>query len=230
MSGCLQRYDVIVCVDTLIYFGELLPAFRRATTASGGRFAFSVEEEVDATPRRVSSLTASGATLTPKRTCDERCVGGIHAAFLSHEGLRLECLRWVAGLVVGFAIKQQDIMAGSDSTSTSAAGASRDFTRGDDSDADLLLADFSGRGLPTRPAGEAGDGAPRRARRRVRTSCAGGRRLTPRRRWDGCAHRARASELDAFHPDSLYQRVPTFQRLRAAPRLVIRDAPTRSPS
>jgi predicted TPR repeat methyltransferase len=103
MSGCLQRYDVIVCVDTLCYFGELFPAFRAAATAlrPGGRFAFSVEEEVDATPEAGFRLTASGRYAHTEAYVRRMLASaGFTLRSLSHDGLRMECLRWVAGLVV----------------------------------------------------------------------------------------------------------------------------------
>lgn len=103
MSGCLQRYDLIICVDTLCYFGGLLPAFHAAATAlrPGGRLAFSLEEAVDATADAGFRLNANGRYAHGeeylRRTLAE---SGLTMHSISRDRLRRELGSWVAGLVL----------------------------------------------------------------------------------------------------------------------------------
>jgi len=100
MSGAIKRYDLIVCVDTLCYFGGLLPAFRAAATAlrPGGRFACSLEHDEDAPDFRLNPngrYTHTEAYV--RRTLVE---AGLTLRSLTRETLRTEGQKPVAGLVI----------------------------------------------------------------------------------------------------------------------------------
>ena len=104
------------------------------------------------------------------------------------------------------------------------------FTQGDDEVMRiLLLADFSGRGLPG--AAPAGEPLSERSLRRVDVD----NFEDVLRQWAPCVNVPAADgtdariplefrDLDAFHPDSLYQRVPTFEALRSVRRRLLDPA------
>jgi predicted TPR repeat methyltransferase len=102
MSGSFQRYDLIICVDTLCYFGGLLPAFRAAAAAlrSGGRFAFSLEHAEESTTEGFR-LNANGRYSHVedyvRRTLAE---ARLAVRSLSQESLRNEARHPVSGLVL----------------------------------------------------------------------------------------------------------------------------------
>jgi len=103
MSGAVERYDLILCVDTLCYFGALPPVFRAAAVAlrSGGRFAFSLEHADEDPTDTGFRLNAHGryshAERYVRRTLAE---SGLTLRSLDHAPLRQEAQRPVPGLVV----------------------------------------------------------------------------------------------------------------------------------
>jgi predicted TPR repeat methyltransferase len=95
-----EAYDVIVCADTLCYFGALEAAFAAASAAlrTGGMFIFSLEEAIraDATFTIETHGRYSHARFYVER---ELAKVGLHAEIV-HAELRMEAGAPVKGLVV----------------------------------------------------------------------------------------------------------------------------------
>ncbi|MFC0396985.1 tetratricopeptide repeat protein [Paraburkholderia rhizosphaerae] len=97
-----QTYDLVVCADTLIYFGELdtvLDATHRALRP-GGRFAFSLEALRDSQAPRFA-LTPAGR-YQHSREYAQQCMAaaGFVDAQITEQSLRKEAGKWVDGWVV----------------------------------------------------------------------------------------------------------------------------------
>jgi predicted TPR repeat methyltransferase len=103
MSGCASRYDLIICVDTLCYFGALQPAFRTAASAlrPGGRFAFSLEHAAESTTETHFRLNANGRYSHTERYVRRTLAeSGLTLRSISHDDLRKEAGQPVSGLVL----------------------------------------------------------------------------------------------------------------------------------
>ncbi len=103
MSGSWQRYDLIICVDTLCYFGGLLPAFRAAAAAlrTGGRFACSLEHADEGSAETGFRLNANGRYSHTERYVRQALAeSGLTVRSIDHGHLRKEAGNPVRGLVL----------------------------------------------------------------------------------------------------------------------------------
>lgn len=98
-----QVYDLIVCADTLVYFGELLPVLRNATAAlrSDGLFVFTTELPEDPGISDDYRLNPQGRYCHTERYVDDSATrAGLSIRLKLPETLRYEAGRPVQGLLV----------------------------------------------------------------------------------------------------------------------------------
>ena len=105
LVACLDRYerefDVVVSADTLVYFGDLHPAFRAAAKAlkPGGALAFTVEAIADSSePMKLNPHGRYSHSEAYVR--DSLADNELHVDFLREVELRLESERPVEGILV----------------------------------------------------------------------------------------------------------------------------------
>jgi predicted TPR repeat methyltransferase len=96
------RFDVVTCVDTLCYFGDLLEVFTAAGQAlrSGGLFAFSLERVTDPAEPAYHMEHHGRYQHAPNYVNQALAEAGLSVLHAAEEVLRLEVFRGVPGLVV----------------------------------------------------------------------------------------------------------------------------------
>ena len=101
LGACGKTFDLIACMDTLIYFGAIDSIFRQfaANLAPGGRLIFT--SEICADNSKIYQLNPSGRyshSVAYLRHAME--AAGFHCVLLDHEPLRTELQKPVAGVIV----------------------------------------------------------------------------------------------------------------------------------
>jgi tetratricopeptide (TPR) repeat protein len=100
-AGAERPFDLIACMDTLIYFGAIEPVFRQfaENLTPGGWLIFT--SEICADNSKIYQLNPSGryshSVAYLRKTMEE---AGFHCAVLDHEPLRTELQKPVAGVIV----------------------------------------------------------------------------------------------------------------------------------
>ncbi len=101
LQGRLDTYDLIACVDTLVYFGDLERVLCASAAAlrPGGRLGFSVEKAVSADPGfRINMRGRYEHAEEYIRQALEKA--GLQLRSLEVATLRTECAQPVTGMIV----------------------------------------------------------------------------------------------------------------------------------
>jgi predicted TPR repeat methyltransferase len=100
LSGHAHSYDLIVCADTLVYFGDLTAVLAASCHAlrAGGRLAFSLE----ALHGEAAYALAPSGRYQHNRAALEQSLAkaGFHDVHIEAQALRKEAGRWVDGWIV----------------------------------------------------------------------------------------------------------------------------------
>ena len=113
LRGRPNAFDVIVSADTLVYFGDLVPAVAaaRAALRDGGLFVFTIEEIVDADTGEDIRLEPHGRYTHAQRYVERVLHDAGFGTDILHAELRMESGVPVRGLVVRATVNEGDVHA-----------------------------------------------------------------------------------------------------------------------
>lgn len=97
-----DRFDLIICSDTLIYFGDLenVLAAAEAALKAGGRFVFSVELLQDNNSNSYQINTSGRYSHSRNYVCEKVAEAGLTLGYIDESVLRNELHTPVSGLIV----------------------------------------------------------------------------------------------------------------------------------